>query len=144
MAGLFCIDELNNTKTPLDSYRSEYWLTSNCFGLIGKNWMFRPVNLNWAGTKQIQKNPKIICFCHHSHSPPHRRSLPRLRPLPFGQSQSPHLLQLLLPHLFFSVLCFSSTFPLLCSLVFLVLNAYCHILFCILESHSHVNTKVIK
>ena len=101
MAGLFCIDELNNTKTPLDSYRSEYWLTSNCFGLTGKNWMFRPVNLNWA-TKQIQKNPKIICFCHHSHSPPRRRSLPCLQSLPFCQSQSPHLLRLFLPRLFTS------------------------------------------
>ena len=40
--------------------------------------------------------------------------------------------------LHFSVLCFSSTFQLLCSLVFLVLNAW-YILFWTLESHSHVN-----
>ena len=48
-----------------------------------------------------------------------------------------------LPFHFF-VLCFSLTFLLLCSLVFLVLNDYHYILFCTLESHSHVNTKVIK
>ena len=53
-----------------------------------------------------------------------------------------------LPFHFF-ILCFSSTFPLLCSLVFLVLNAYRYILFCTLESHSHVkhshvNTEVFK
>ena len=60
----------------------------------------------------------------------------------------PALASFSLPFHFF-ILCFSSTFLLLCSLVFLVLNAYRYILFCTLESHSHVNhshvnTKVFK
>ena len=70
--------------------------------------------------KKIQKNLKIISFCHHSHSPPRRRSLLCLQPLPFCQSQSPHLLQLLLPHLFTSLFFGFSSFE---RLVCLVLDA---------------------
>ena len=98
-ASFFRTGELTGTKTPLDSYCSEYWPILDYFGLTSENWMFRLVNLNRAGTK---KNPKIICFCHHSHSPPRRQSLPCLQPLPFCELQSPHLLQLLLPRLFTS------------------------------------------
>ena len=130
MAGLFCIDELNNTKTPLDSYRSEYWLTSNCFGLTGKNWMFRPVNLNWAGTKQIQKKSKNHMFLS---SQPLTTTSPVTPMSPVTSilsiAVSPPALAFSSSPLHFFILCFSSTFQLLCSLVFLVLNAW-YILFC--------------
>ena len=92
--------ELTGIQTPLDSYCSKYWSILDSFGHTGENWMFWPVNLNRANTKK--KNPKIINFCHYSHSPPRRRSLPCLQPLPFCQLHFPHLLQLLLPRLFTS------------------------------------------
>ena len=121
--------ELTGTKTPLDSYCFKYRPILNCFGITGENWMFRPVNLNRAGTKKKKKKPKNHLFLS---SQPFTTTLPVTPMSPatsiLSIAVSPPASASSSLSLHFSVLCFSSTFQLLCSLVFLVLNAW-YILF---------------
>ena len=132
--------ELTGTKTPLDSYCFKYRPILNCFGITGENWMFRPVNLNRAGTKKKKKKTQkssvfVITAIHHhvaghSHVSSHFHFVNRSHPTCFNFF---FLASSLLRSLFFfnfsaSLFIGFSSFE---CLVYLVLDA--------LESHSHVN-----
>ena len=85
--------------------------------------------------KKTQKSSVFVITATHHHVAGHPMSPATsilsiaVSPPALASSSSP---------LHFFILCFSSTFQLLYSLVFLVLNTW-YILFWTLESHSHVN-----